>query len=141
MAARLRARWERAAPRGEPLDIVEELKRFTVDVTTLLTFGHDVNTIEQTGDDVIQRRLELIFPAFNRRLFALVPAVAAGAHARATAGSIARVAELRVWLDGLVRDGARAAGRRAGARGAARRTSSKRCWRRATRRGGRSPTR
>jgi hypothetical protein len=43
-----------------------------VDVTTLLTFGHDVNTIEQ-GDEVIQRQLELVFPAFNRRLFALFP--------------------------------------------------------------------
>ena len=53
--------------------MVEELKRFTVDVTTTLTFGHDINTIEDAGGDVIQRKLELVFPAFNRRLFALVP--------------------------------------------------------------------
>jgi cytochrome P450/nitrite reductase/ring-hydroxylating ferredoxin subunit len=70
IAERLQRRWLGA--RNGPLDIVDELKRFTVDVTTLLTFGHDVNTLEQ-GDDVIQRHLELIFPAFNTRLFALVP--------------------------------------------------------------------
>src|SRR5215510_3575805 len=57
VAARLLSRWEREALHGEPIDIVDDLKRFTVDITTLLTFGHDVNTLEQ-GDDVIQRRLE-----------------------------------------------------------------------------------
>jgi cytochrome P450/nitrite reductase/ring-hydroxylating ferredoxin subunit len=69
---RLRARWERKAAAGATLDLAEELKRFTVDVTTTLAFGHDANTIEQ-GDDVIQRRLGLVFPAFSRRLFALIP--------------------------------------------------------------------
>src|ERR1700724_647707 len=69
---RLKKRWERLADAGAPLDVVEELKRFTVDVTTLVTFGHDVNTVEQ-GNDVIQRKLELVLPAANRRLFALFP--------------------------------------------------------------------
>jgi cytochrome P450/nitrite reductase/ring-hydroxylating ferredoxin subunit len=73
VADRLRRRWESAADRRETLDLVEELKRFTVDVTTALTFGHDVNTVEQEGDDRIQRRLELLFPAFNERIFALLP--------------------------------------------------------------------
>lgn len=72
VAEKLRARIARAADAGEPVDIVDTLKRFTVDVTTILTLGHDVNTLEQ-GDDVIQRKLEQIFPAFNRRLFALFP--------------------------------------------------------------------
>jgi cytochrome P450/nitrite reductase/ring-hydroxylating ferredoxin subunit len=72
VAGKLRARLARAADAGEPVDIVDTLKRFTVDVTTILTLGHDVNTLEQ-GDDVIQRKLEQIFPAFNRRLFALFP--------------------------------------------------------------------
>lgn len=72
VARRLRTRWSRMAAAGAPLDIVDELKRFTVDVTTLLTLGHDVNTLEQE-DDVIQRKLEQVFPAFNRRLFALLP--------------------------------------------------------------------
>jgi cytochrome P450/nitrite reductase/ring-hydroxylating ferredoxin subunit len=69
---RLRTRWERKADAGATIDLADELKRFTVDVTTTLTFGHDVNTLEQ-GDDVIQRRLELVFPAFARRLFAILP--------------------------------------------------------------------
>ncbi len=71
-AERLRERWGRLADSGAPVDMVEDLKRFTVDVTTLLTLGHDVNTLEQ-DDDVIQRQLEQVFPAFNRRLFALFP--------------------------------------------------------------------
>jgi cytochrome P450 len=101
VAERLRRRWEGAADRRETLDIVEELKRFTVDVTTALTFGHDMNTIEAQGDDVIQRRLELLFPAFNRRLFALVPTwrfVRTPADRRLDRA----VAELRVWLETLV---------------------------------------
>ena len=69
---RLRSRWERKADAGATLELAEELKRFTVDVTTTLAFGHDVNTLEQ-GDDVIQRKLELVFPAFSRRLFAILP--------------------------------------------------------------------
>jgi cytochrome P450/nitrite reductase/ring-hydroxylating ferredoxin subunit len=69
---RLRSRWERKADAGATLDLADELKRFTVDVTTTLTFGYDVNTLEQ-GEDVIQRKLELVFPAFARRLFAILP--------------------------------------------------------------------
>ena len=72
VASRLKTRWERFAASGEPLDIVEELKRFTVDVTMLIAFGYDANTVEQDGD-VIQSELEIIFPAVNRRLFALLP--------------------------------------------------------------------
>ena len=69
---RLRKRWELKGDAGATIDLADELKRFTVDVTTTLTFGHDVNTLEQ-GDDVIQRKLELVFPAFARRLLAIVP--------------------------------------------------------------------
>jgi len=103
VAARLQRRWERAAAGGEPLDMVEELKRFTVDVTTTLTFGHDINTVEDAGGDVIQRKLELVFPAFNRRLFALVPIWRVVRMPRDRRLDRA-LAELRTWLDGLVRD-------------------------------------
>jgi cytochrome P450/nitrite reductase/ring-hydroxylating ferredoxin subunit len=72
VASRLVRRWEQAADDGKVLDIAEELKRFTVDVTTALVFGHDMNTLEK-GDDIIQRHLEKIFPAFNRRLNAFFP--------------------------------------------------------------------
>lgn len=103
VAARLHRRWAAAAERGEALDVVEELKRFTVDVTTTLTFGHDINTVEDAGGDVIQRKLELVFPAFNRRLFALVPLWRLVRMPRDRRLDRA-LGELRVWIDGLVRD-------------------------------------
>jgi len=103
VAARLQRRWQRAADSGEPLDMVEELKRFTVDVTTTLTFGHDINTVEDAGGDVIQRKLELVFPAFNRRLFALVPLWRIVRMPRDRRLDRA-LAELRDWIDDLVRD-------------------------------------
>jgi len=93
---RLRARWEKKADAGATLDLADELKRFTVDVTTTLTFGHDVKTLEQ-GDDVIQRRLELVFPAFARRLFAILPTwrwIRMPADRRLDRA----LAELRQWL-------------------------------------------
>lgn len=72
VATRLRRRWERAAARRDVLDLPEELKRFTVDLTTQLAFGHDLNTIEQEGD-IIQDKLELLLPAVSQRLFAILP--------------------------------------------------------------------
>ena len=72
VADRLKRRWDRFAEIGATVDIVEELKRFTVDVTTLITFGHDINTVEQDNDP-IQRKLELVFPALHRRLFTAFP--------------------------------------------------------------------
>ena len=56
VSTRLLAHWRKLAGFGATLDIVEEFKLFTVDVTTLITFGYDVNTIEQRGD-VIQQKL------------------------------------------------------------------------------------
>ncbi len=72
MAERLRKRWLRVADTGRVLDIQEDLMRFTVDVTTMLTFGHDANTLEK-GSDVIQRHMEKVFPTLSRRLQSTVP--------------------------------------------------------------------
>ena len=72
VAERLKRRWDRLAASGDAVDVVEELKRFTVDVTMLIVFGHDANTVEET-DDPIQRDLEVLLPTLNRRLFAAVP--------------------------------------------------------------------
>ena len=99
---RLRTRWEGKARAGAVLHMADELKRFTVDSTTLLVLGHDVDTIGQ-GDDVIQRKLEHVFPALNRRLFALLPTwrwFRTPADRRLDRA----VAELRVWLRGLLED-------------------------------------
>jgi cytochrome P450 len=70
VTARLQRRWEAAARSGEPVDPQRDLMRFTVDVTSGLAFGHDLNTLEQTGD-AIQNHLDKVFPALARRL--LVP--------------------------------------------------------------------
>jgi cytochrome P450 len=98
---RLKARWQRLAP-GQSLEIVEELKRFTVDVTTLIAFGHDANTIEHS-DDIIQRRLEVILPSISKRIFALVPTwryVRLPADRRLERA----LAEVRTWLHMLIVD-------------------------------------
>nr|UXE45513.1 hypothetical protein Hi04_10k_c4996_00024 [uncultured bacterium] len=73
VAQRFLRRWGDAADAGRPLDVADELKRFTVDVTTLLVFSHDLNTLEKGDEDVIQRHLEHVFPALDRRLSAIFP--------------------------------------------------------------------
>ncbi len=75
VTTRLIRRWEKAADAGTVLDFAEELKLFTVDITTQLVFGHDIDTLSKAGDDedAIQRHLEVFFPAFNRRLNAVIP--------------------------------------------------------------------
>jgi cytochrome P450/nitrite reductase/ring-hydroxylating ferredoxin subunit len=100
VAARLKTRWERSASAGETLDVVEELKRFAVDVTMLIVFGHDVNTVEQEND-VIQGELGVILPAINRRLFALVPTwryVQTPSDRRLNRAFV----NVRAWLNGLL---------------------------------------
>lgn len=69
---RLKRRWQRAAVEPLPVDVQKDLMRYTVDVTTNLAFGYDMNTLEQEGD-IIQRHLEKIFPVTSRRVFAPFP--------------------------------------------------------------------
>lgn len=69
---RLLARWERAAAEGTVIDLCRDLMRFTVDVTTQLAFGIDVNTIETDGP-VIQQKLDKVFPILNSRVNAPFP--------------------------------------------------------------------
>ena len=57
---------------GTPIDVQEDLMRYTIDVTSNLAFGYDVNTLEDKGDD-IQRHLEKVFPMVNRRINAPFP--------------------------------------------------------------------
>ena len=100
VAERLRGRWLKMAEAGETLDVVDELKRFTVDVTMLIVFGYDANTVEQS-DDVIQRQLEVILPGISRRIFAPVPTwryVRMPADRRLDRA----VAALRAWLETLL---------------------------------------
>lgn len=69
---RLKRRWDQATSDGAPIDVQEDLMRYTIDVTSNLAFGYDVNTLEGKGDD-IQRHLEKVFPMVNRRINAPFP--------------------------------------------------------------------
>ena len=71
-AERLRRRLEAAARDGRPVEIGEALSSFTVDVTSWLAFGHDLNTLER-GDGELQGHLHRVFHMTNRRLFSPVP--------------------------------------------------------------------
>ncbi|CAD6540867.1 Bifunctional cytochrome P450/NADPH--P450 reductase 2 [Paraburkholderia hiiakae] len=69
---RLHARWQRAAERGETVEMTDDLKRYTVDVTSALAFGEDPRTLER-DHGVIQEHLERILPGVMRRTNALFP--------------------------------------------------------------------
>jgi cytochrome P450 len=71
VTARLQRRWERAARAGSRVDAQRDLTRFTVDVTSGLVFGYDLNTLEQPAD-AIQQHLGKVFPALVRRMLAPV---------------------------------------------------------------------
>lgn len=68
---RFARRWQRAAQRGEAIDLQADLMRYTVDVTAGLAFGVDINTIE-SDEEVIQQHLDKIFPALFKRVMAPV---------------------------------------------------------------------
>ncbi len=72
VCGRLERRWLRAARTGTAIDLQPDLMRFTVDAVSGLAFGVDINTLE-SDQEVIQQHLDLIFPAFRKRLFAMFP--------------------------------------------------------------------
>jgi cytochrome P450 len=69
---RFEKRWRRAAAAGETIDLQADLMRYTVDVTSGLAFGVDINTLE-SEDEVIQAHLDQIFPALFKRLLSPFP--------------------------------------------------------------------
>ncbi|MEQ1842441.1 MAG: cytochrome P450, partial [Verrucomicrobiales bacterium] len=69
---RLQRRWEKAADEKVDVEAQKDLMRYTVDVTTTLAIGHDMNTLETEGD-IIQRHLEHLMPAISRRVTAPFP--------------------------------------------------------------------
>ena len=72
VAKRLHQRWEREASAGRPIDVEKDFKRFTVDLTTQMAFGQDLNALEQEGD-ALQQQLAELLTGLTRRLFAVVP--------------------------------------------------------------------
>jgi len=69
---RLYGRLRAAAESGQGFEIGQALSAFTVDVTSALAFGHDLNTLER-GDDALQGHLHRVFQMTNRRLFFSFP--------------------------------------------------------------------
>ncbi|MEN8505921.1 cytochrome P450 [Paraburkholderia sp. SIMBA_050] len=69
---RLYRRWQSAAAHGKVVEMTDDLKRYTVDVTSALAFGEDPRTLEQDRG-VIQEHLALIFPMLMNRINAPFP--------------------------------------------------------------------
>jgi cytochrome P450 len=61
-----------AAQKGDVVDILHHLMRYTVDVMAQVALGRDMNTLER-GADALQRHFETIFPTLARRTLAPVP--------------------------------------------------------------------
>lgn len=64
---RLYNKWKKHADAGEAFDIQQDFLRFTVDITTTLAFGYEMNTIEEKGG-VVQDHMEKIFPMIFKRI-------------------------------------------------------------------------
>jgi len=69
---RLERHCNEAARRGLALDIQRLLTHFTVDVTTNLAFGIDLNTLQGDGGE-LQEHLSKLFPMLSRRLTLPIP--------------------------------------------------------------------
>ena len=70
VTARLARRWQRTATTGRAIDLQADLMRYTVDVTTALAFGQDLNTLESDDAQRIQTHLNHVLPALFRRVLA-----------------------------------------------------------------------
>ena len=72
MTERLLERWQRAATKGQPIDLLRDLKAFTLDVTVALAMGQDINTLEHDANP-LQRDIEFIFHRVARRITSPFP--------------------------------------------------------------------
>lgn len=72
LTERLQGLLDRAAQDGSSMDVLSVLMRYTVDVTSIVAFGRDLDT-QRKGADALQRHLELIFPAIQERVVAPFP--------------------------------------------------------------------
>ena len=67
LTERLRLRWQTAIEAGHPVDVVRDLKAYTLDVTIGLAMGQDINTLE-VEDNPLQRDIEFLFRRVAQRL-------------------------------------------------------------------------
>ena len=69
---RLKKRWETARDNRSSVDFCRDVMRYTIDVTTELAFGVNVNTLETDGP-VIQQQLDKVFPMLGKCVHAPFP--------------------------------------------------------------------
>jgi cytochrome P450 len=69
---RLRRIWEPAAQRREIVGVLDDLVRYTVDVTSRVVFGHEMESLANP-DQPLHRHLNRIFSTINRRVNAVLP--------------------------------------------------------------------
>ncbi|UQU63217.1 cytochrome P450 [Couchioplanes caeruleus] len=69
-AGRLRDRWQAAAASGERVDVLDHLMRYTLEVVTGVTMGHELGG---AGEGDLHRHLALVFATLRRRLNSPVP--------------------------------------------------------------------
>jgi cytochrome P450 len=69
---RLHGRLTEAVRAGRELDITDELTSFSVDVTSALAFGHDLNTLERR-DNALQGHIQVAFAMAARRILVPIP--------------------------------------------------------------------
>jgi cytochrome P450 len=67
LTERLRRRWDAAIAAGQPVDLLRDLKAYTLDVTIGLAMGQDINTLELEAHP-LQRDIEFLFKLVARRL-------------------------------------------------------------------------
>jgi len=65
-------KWKQYANDRKQIDIQKEFVRYTIDITTSIAFGYQLDTINHKEDD-FQKHLELIFPMINERITAPIP--------------------------------------------------------------------
>lgn len=71
-AERLHHRLQDAARDGREFNITKELSSYTVDITSALAFGHDLNTLERREDE-LQGHIQRVLAMTGRRIAAPVP--------------------------------------------------------------------
>ena len=108
LTERLLARWQSAVGEGRRVDVLRDLKAWTLDVTIALAMGQDIDTLEHP-DNPLQSDIEQIFNRVARRLttpfsywryFKLpVDRAADAASARIEAAVTAFVAQARERLE------------------------------------------
>ena len=72
LTTRLLRHWQAAAAAGRPVDVLRDLKAWTLDVTIAIAMGQDINTLEHP-DNPLQKDIELIFNRVARRLTSPLP--------------------------------------------------------------------